>query len=298
VVLFRIVWGVVGTKHARFSDFIKPPREVFAALQSMVRGAPRHFLGHNPVGAVMVVALLAAMLVVTLTGVAISLGPEWSGPLVLSRQVAHGLKEVHEVAAWSLPVLLFFHVAGVLISSALEKQNLVLGMVTGYKRAPEEQAQGRIQDGDAKPMLLARALGFAAALLVGAAAVFALWGLLPIADAEAASPLLSVYERGARAEDAAFKSFDAGRGRALYTTAHATKSGETSCATCHGGDPTQPGRSPVGRVIDPLAPRANPARFTDEAKAEKWFDRNCKQVLGRVCTSRERGDLLTWLNTL
>jgi hypothetical protein len=54
----------------------------------------------------------------------------------------------------------------------------------------------------------------------------------------------------------------------------------------------------VGRVIEPLAPRANPARFSDEAKAEKWFDRNCKQVLGRVCTSGERGDLLTWLNTL
>jgi cytochrome b len=142
VVLFRLVWGVVGTRHARFTDFVRPPREVLAALREMVRGAPRHFLGHNPVGAVMVVALLAAMLVVTLTGVVISLGPEWSGPLALSKGAAHAVKEVHEAAAWSLPVLLALHVAGALVSSVLEKQNLLWGMVTGYKRAdPAEPAE-------------------------------------------------------------------------------------------------------------------------------------------------------------
>jgi cytochrome b len=293
VVLFRLVWGVVGTKHARFSDFVRPPREVLAALGAMLRGAPRHFLGHNPVGAVMVVTLLGAMLVVTVTGVAVSLGPEWSGPLALSSGAAHAVKELHEGAAWSLPVLLVLHVAGVLVSSVLERQNLVLGMVTGYKRVPEGPLPA-----SAPPAYLARAAGLAAALLVGAAAVLALWSLLPIADAEAAAPLLSVYEKGARAEDRSFAGFDAARGRALYFTEHDTKSGKTSCATCHTADPVRAGRSPVGRVIEPLAPRANPARFTDEAKAEKWFDRNCKQVLGRTCSARERGDLLTWLSTL
>jgi len=137
VVLFRVGWGFVGPRYARFKDFVRSPRQVLAALKDMVRGAPKHFTGHNPVGAVMVVALLVTMLVVTLSGVVISQGPEWSGALLISKSTAHAVKEVHEAAAWALPVLIVFHVAGVLLSSTLEKQNLIKGMITGLKRAPE-----------------------------------------------------------------------------------------------------------------------------------------------------------------
>jgi mono/diheme cytochrome c family protein len=258
----------------------------------MVRGAPRHFTGHNPVGAVMVVTLLAALLTVTVTGILISQGPEWSGPLLMSKATAHGIKEVHEFAAWSLPVLIALHVAGVLLSSVLEKQNLVLGMITGYKRAAGEPRN------EAAPGLLARSAGFATALLAGLAAILLLWRLMPIGSAEAASPLLSTYQAEARAEDPAFKAFDAARGKALYFEEHPGKSGPISCATCHTPDATRPGRSPVGKVIDALAPSANPQRFTDAATANKWFNRNCQQVLGRTCTSRERGDFLTYMSTL
>lgn len=291
VVVFRVCWGFVGTRFARFSQFVRSPRETLTALREMIRGTPKHFVGHNPVGAVMVVTLLATLLTVTVTGVVISQGPEWSGPLAMSKATAHAIKEVHEVAAWTLPVLIALHVAGVLLSSMLEKQNLVLGMITGYKRAGAEVLSEA-------PSAFAQGLGLATALVVSLFAVLALWRLMPIASAEAATPLLSQYEAGARSEDPTFTAFDAARGRALYFEKHEAKGATSSCATCHTNDATKPGRSPVGKTIEPLAPSANPQRFTNLATADKWFNRNCKQVLGRSCTARERGDFLTYLNTL
>lgn len=294
IVIFRVVWGFTGTPYARFRDFVRGPRAVIAALRGMVRGQPDHVIGHNPVGALMVVALLVLMLVATVTGALVSLGPEWAGPLALSLGAADALKEVHEVSAWAIPVLLVFHVSGVVLSSVLEKQNLIKGMVTGYKMAP---AATRVE----APRPLARAAGFATAVLTGLGVALVLWLVMPIGKAAAAVPapaLLSVYEAGARAEDKTFAKFDAGRGRAFFVLEHPSTTGTPACSTCHTADPTQRGRSPVGKVIEPLAPSANAERFVDAAKANKWFDRNCKQVLGRVCTSRERGDVLTWLLTL
>lgn len=292
VVLFRLAWGFVGPRVARFADFVKSPREVIAAAHAMIRGTPGDHLGHNPVGGVMVVTLLVTLATVTLTGLGVALGPEFAGPLsgVLSKGAAHAMKEVHEAAAWALPVLIAFHVAGVLVSSVLEKQNLVLGMVTGFKRAPAPMASSSNEP--------RRAAGFVFAVLLGLATVLLAWRFLPMSEAEAAPPLLSRYQAEARAEDPSFKAFDAARGKALYFEEHNGQSGRASCATCHTLDATKKGRSPAGKVIEPLAPSANPQRFTDPAKAGKWFDRNCKQVLGRVCTARERGDFVTYLLTL
>lgn len=292
VVLFRVAWGFVGSRYARFSEFVRSPREIRAALRDMVRGAPKHFLGHNPVGAMMVVTLLVMMVVVSVTGIIIAQGPEWSGPLAMTKATAHLVKEVHEAAAFSLPVLIALHVGGVLLSSVLEKQNLVLGMVTGFKRAPEDVAV------EVEPSLGARIAGFALSALVGLAVIFGLWRLMPIGEADAGNSVLAGYEASAKAEDASFKGFDAARGKALYFEEHPGKNGPVSCATCHTPDAKQVGRSPAGKIIDPLAPSASPDRFTDAAKADKWFDRNCKQVLGRTCSARERGDVLTWLLTL
>ncbi|MFO0599476.1 MAG: DUF1924 domain-containing protein [Myxococcaceae bacterium] len=284
VVLFRVAWGFVGPKHARFTDFVRGPRAVLDELKVMLRGRASHWLGHNPVGAVMVVALLVVMLVVTVTGVIVSQGPEWSGALGLSKDLGHAVKELHEAAAYSLPVLLVFHVGGVIASSLLEKQNLVAGIVTGFKNATPSE------DVEAAPSFGARAGRFLVSALVALAAVLALWRLMPIGEAEAATPLTATWEEAARREDPSFTGFSAARGKALYFEEHDGKNGKVSCATCHTTDPRQPGRSPVGKVIEPLSPAVNPARFSDLAKAEKWFDRNCKQVLGRVCTARERGD--------
>lgn len=88
----------------------------------------------------------------------------------------------------------------------------------------------------------------------------------------------------------------AARGQRFFTT---VGSGEWSCSSCHGAVPTGTGKhAGTGKAIEPLAPAANAARFTDPAKTEKWFRRNCKDVLGRECTPGEKADVLAWLLTL
>jgi mono/diheme cytochrome c family protein len=92
---------------------------------------------------------------------------------------------------------------------------------------------------------------------------------------------------------------DAARGQALFTGTHAGGKPDTpSCTTCHTQNLSAMGQTRAGKAIEPMAVSANPARFTDPAKVEKWFGRNCNTVLGRDCTAEEKGDILSWLNTL
>ncbi len=85
------------------------------------------------------------------------------------------------------------------------------------------------------------------------------------------------------------------RGQQLFTTKHGK---EWSCATCHSSAPTTDGKhATTGKLISPLAPAFNPERFTDIAKSDKWFRRNCNDVMGRECTAVEKADVLAWLMT-
>ncbi|HSW23818.1 MAG TPA: DUF1924 domain-containing protein [Burkholderiaceae bacterium] len=101
--------------------------------------------------------------------------------------------------------------------------------------------------------------------------------------------------------EAAYSSASGGavnpeRGRQLFTARHGR---EWSCASCHGAVPTGSGsHAATGKPIAALAPAFNPERFTDAAKAEKWFRRNCNDVIGRACSSAEKADVLAWLRTL
>jgi mono/diheme cytochrome c family protein len=86
------------------------------------------------------------------------------------------------------------------------------------------------------------------------------------------------------------------RGQQLFTTRHGR---EWSCSSCHGATPTQVGRHVVtGKAIAPLAPAFNAERFTDTTKVEKWFRRNCNDIVGRECSVAEKADVLAWLMTL
>jgi mono/diheme cytochrome c family protein len=119
----------------------------------------------------------------------------------------------------------------------------------------------------------------------------------------AAAALLSVPARAATpAELLAQYSAQAGapavpaRGQQLFTARHGR---EWSCASCHGAVPTGAGKhASTAKPIHPMAPAANPERFTDAAKSEKWFRRNCNDVVGRECTGAEKADILAWLITL
>lgn len=104
--------------------------------------------------------------------------------------------------------------------------------------------------------------------------------------------LLAGYQAEARKSDAAFAA-SAQRGAQFFSEKHGS---EWSCASCHGNPPTGQGRhATTGKAIAPLAPAANPERFADAAKVEKWFRRNCNDVLSRVCTAQEKGDVLVYL---
>ena len=86
------------------------------------------------------------------------------------------------------------------------------------------------------------------------------------------------------------------RGQKLFTT---TQGRDMSCASCHGAVPTQAAKhASTGKPIAALAPAFNPERFTDPAKVEKWFRRNCNDVMARECTPTEKADVLAWLMTL
>jgi hypothetical protein len=86
------------------------------------------------------------------------------------------------------------------------------------------------------------------------------------------------------------------RGEQFFNAKHGK---EWSCASCHDNPPNHDTKHIVtGKVIKPLAPSANPARFTDDAKVEKWFKRNCNDVLGKDCSAQEKADVLSWLMTV
>jgi hypothetical protein len=112
------------------------------------------------------------------------------------------------------------------------------------------------------------------------------------AAAHATTPAELLAGYSAQAGQAA----SAERGQQLFTTRHGR---EWSCATCHGATPTAIGKhASTGKRIAPMAPAFNAERFSDAAKVEKWFRRNCNDVVGRECSAGEKADVIAWLTTL
>jgi len=124
-----------------------------------------------------------------------------------------------------------------------------------------------------------------------------LWGLSAsaLANTGVVAQIQAKLATEARAADASFQGFSAQRGEAFYRA----RQGDWSCATCHSDQPASGGRHAVThKAILPLAPSSNPERFTDPYKVEKWFKRNCNDVLNRACTAREKGDFIAYLLTV
>ncbi len=166
VVLFRIVWGFVGTAHARFSDFVYSPSAIRAYLKSLFKGPVQHFEGHNPAGGIVIVLMLILLLGTVYTGLELYAIEENAGPLAtLSSSTADiaatGIlvpaayaddddededkdvggqeeaeefwEELHDLLANLTLLLVFIHISGVIVSSYLHKENLVRAMLTGKK---------------------------------------------------------------------------------------------------------------------------------------------------------------------
>ncbi len=107
---------------------------------------------------------------------------------------------------------------------------------------------------------------------------------------------LDKYASAAKAASPAFSGFSAARGKTLHTQSFAGGKPDTpACTSCHGNDTRASGRNPAGKTIEAMALSASPARYSDPAKVEKWFKRNCSEVLGRECSPLEKGDWLTFM---
>lgn len=123
LLIFRLIWGFIGAKHARFSDFITPPQAAIRYLRDMALGRAAYYTGHNPAGGLMIIALLVSLLLTSLTGLGayhLGFGEEL-------------FEEIHEFFANFTLLLVFIHVAGVILGSIYHGENLVRAMFTGVK---------------------------------------------------------------------------------------------------------------------------------------------------------------------
>ena len=130
LVAFRIVWGFVGTKHARFANFVRGPGTVARYLRDTVMLRARRYLGHNPAGGAMIIALLIMLSVIGATGFMMTTDAFWG---------VAWTREVHEAAVSVTLGLIVLHVLGVVLASREHGENLIKAMITGRKRADAER---------------------------------------------------------------------------------------------------------------------------------------------------------------
>lgn len=132
LIAFRVLWGLVGTRHARFSDWVRGPRAVATYLRERLAGRSRRRLGHNPAAAVMILLLMAGVAAVGLTGWMQTLDAYWG---------AEWLEELHEALAYGLLTLIGVHVLAAIVESVHYRDNLIAAMVHGRKRALDDDAR-------------------------------------------------------------------------------------------------------------------------------------------------------------
>lgn len=129
LVVFRLLWGLVGTRHARFAAFLGSPRAAWGYLSALARGTAPHHVGHNPAGAWAIAALLGLGLLAAASGWPVyqEIGGEW-------------LEELHEGVASGMLSVVGLHLLGVLVGSLAHRENLARAMITGYKLGPDREA--------------------------------------------------------------------------------------------------------------------------------------------------------------
>ena len=172
LLLFRLVWGFTGSGFSRFSSFLFLPRTVLAHVQALRRGETPHYLGHNPVGSVMIFALLTVLALLAITGTIVLGGAEKQGVLkaIVSYATGSFTRELHELLAYGLLALVLGHVAGIIFESRRSGINLARSMVNGDKPSPVPQSI-------APPRIGAAVAGVVAVFLLGGSAAYAMWRL-------------------------------------------------------------------------------------------------------------------------
>lgn len=155
LIAFRLLWGVLGTTYARFGNFWFSLSQVKTYVSSLLRKQPQHYLGHNPAGAIAIFMLLGLGLLLGFSGLGLDL--EWGDEDLW--------EELHEIAANLMLLVVLVHIAGVIVSSHLHRENLARAMLTGYKQG-EASAAIRQPYGWLGLILLVAVVGFVAIYLL------------------------------------------------------------------------------------------------------------------------------------
>lgn len=148
LVVFRLMWGLAGTRHARFAAFVRGPGAALRYLGSLRRGRPEHHVGHNPAGGWAIVALLLLAAALSASG--------WA---VYTDTAGHWLEEAHELLAHLMLAVVAVHIAAVVLSSWLHREHLVAAMVHGRKNGAPQDGIGQARRGVAA-LLVVAVLGF------------------------------------------------------------------------------------------------------------------------------------------
>jgi cytochrome b len=140
LLVVRIIWGFTGTHYARFSDFVHSPSTIIQFLKNTLALRAKRYLGHNPAGGAMVLLLIFSLLATTTSGILLLGAEEQAGPVAHWFTQAGGywgkaLEELHEFFANFTLLLVFIHIAGVIVESLIHKENLVSAMLNGFKSA-------------------------------------------------------------------------------------------------------------------------------------------------------------------
>lgn len=138
IIVLRLIWGFIGSGHARFSDFVRPPSEVIAHVQGLLRGDPGQHEGHNPLAGWVFILMFVLLAALCITGMATLAVEEHAGPLVrlmsgVDKGFGHDLEEVHEFLANAMLFVIGVHLTGALVGSLMKGENLARTMITGYR---------------------------------------------------------------------------------------------------------------------------------------------------------------------
>jgi len=148
LITFRFLWGFIGSQYARFNSFIVKPSTALSYIKDIKNHSAKRYIGHNPAGAMMVLALIFSLLMTTVFGLMLYGAEEFSGPLAnlmsgVSKPSADTLEEVHEFFANFTLFLIILHILGVISASYQHKENLVVSMFNGKKRTNGHNAKNK-----------------------------------------------------------------------------------------------------------------------------------------------------------
>ncbi|VAW22078.1 hypothetical protein MNBD_ALPHA12-885 [hydrothermal vent metagenome] len=176
LIVFRLVWGLFGPHHSRFASFIPSRKKILDHISALRQGRPQHWIGHNPLGSVMVFALILVLIGILITGIIALGGVENWGPFegLVDFAIGNDVRYIHYALAYALVALIGFHILGVFVETRLSHTSLIKAMITGNKTLPRGSKIPNLQAAKTAPALIAI---FGSGALIGL--VFYLGSLAP-----------------------------------------------------------------------------------------------------------------------